>query len=173
MKFLKENWFKLGLLVFLFLIAYIFLKTNYSFKNELSRQDLVIKCEEIYKIKHANLEKTRYDGQEKSALIWSPKTKSCLAYYIVYSFSSPKYQVDGSSSLFEVWDYSNDDLVLSYLSYRSEKCMLNNLPTLYMNLLYKYDKKLEAVGCGLEMQDEGIDIITNFEKAMIEIGFKK
>ena len=75
--------------------------------------------------------------------------------------------------MFEVWDYTNDDLVLSYLSYRSEKCMLNKVVTLYMRLMFKLNKNLEAEGCGLEMQDKGVDIITNFEKAMIELGFKK
>lgn len=146
--------------------VYFILGEKINYNNELNKQDLVLKCEQLYGIKHSEVESTRYKGQGKNALIWSPKTKTCLAYYNV---QQENYQ----NFLFEVWDYTNTDLVLSYNSVLSEDCMENGFKTDKQNFIYKYDTGLGGAGCGFSMRESGVDLLTNFETAMAELGFKK
>lgn len=120
----------------------------------------------MYKIKHSDLEDIRYRGQGRDALVWSPKTKTCLAYYNVQ-------QENYKNFLFEVWDYTNTDLVLSYSSVPSEECMENGIKTDKQNFIYKYNAGLGGAGCGFSMRENGIDLLINFETAMIDLGFKK
>jgi hypothetical protein len=75
--------------------------------------------------------------------------------------------------LFEVWDYTNSDLVLSYRSTLSDQCVQNGVTISMQNFIYKYNKKLEEGGCDLPLMKDGIDLLTNFEKAMLDLGFKK
>ncbi|MCC6323178.1 hypothetical protein IT400_00095 [Candidatus Nomurabacteria bacterium] len=141
---------------------------NVNYDNEIRKQDLIIKCQELYNVKHDSLEKARYGNEEADSVIWSDKTKSCLAYYYI-----PEHINNESFFLFEVWDYSNDDLVLSYSSSPSSQCMYNNVKLSMQNFIYKYNKTLEGSGCDLILMDDGIDLLTNFEKSMSELGFKK
>lgn len=137
-----------------------------DYKNEIVKQDLRLKCQEVYTSLHGNVESTRYGEEQSATVIWSPKTKTCLAYYNIP-------QNDRYSYLFEVWDYTNNDLVLSYSSENSKECMENGIETDKQNFIYKYNKKLEGTGCGFPQRKNGIDLLTNFEKAMLEIGFKR
>lgn len=150
----------------IFAVLYSFNKTDY--KNEIAKQDLRLKCQEVYNKLHSNIESVRYGEKIQSAdtVIWSPKTKTCLAYYNVP-------QDNYGSFLFEVFDYTDTDLVLSYSSENSTECTENNVATDKENFIYKYDKKLEGAGCGFPMRKNGIDLLTNFEKAMLELGFRK
>ncbi|MBI5798992.1 MAG: hypothetical protein HZB10_03600 [Candidatus Yonathbacteria bacterium] len=165
MKIGKKEFAILAVIVVATLLFFVSKKVNYS--DEIAKQDLVLKCEQVYGIKHNELEGTRYKGQVRDALIWSPKTKTCLAYYNVN-------QGDYLNFLFEVWDYTNTDLVLSYSSLgRSEECLENGIKTDKQNFVYKYNNNLEGAGCGFPMRKSGTDLLTNFETAMIELGFRK
>ncbi len=163
--FLKQNWFKLAILFFILIfIFFLFLGNKRDiYLNEISQQDLVLKCQEIYTVKHDNFEESRYGGVDKAdAIIWSPKTKTCLAYYNVP-------QTEYNHFLFEVWDYSIDDLVLSYSSYPSSECVESSR----QQFMYKFNSSLNGYGCDFPLMESGIDLITNFEKAMQDVGFKK
>ncbi len=139
---------------------------NINYNDEIGKQDLVLKCQEIYNIKHIDVESYRYGGQTADTIIWSPKTKTCLAYYNVIQQSYDMF-------LFEVWDYTNTDLVLSYSSEYSDKCVESGINTDKQNFVYKFNKNIEGAGCGFSLRENGIDLLTNFEKAMLELGFKK
>lgn len=156
----------IALVVVVIVVGSYFFTKKVNYSDEIAKQDLVLKCEQVYGIKHNELEGSRYKGQGRDTLIWSPKTKTCLAYYNVHQESYDK-------ALFEVWDYTNTDLVLSYKSEESEECMQNGVKTDKENFIYKYDKKLEGAGCGFQMRSSGTDLLTNFEIAMIDLGFKK
>jgi len=156
-------------LVIIIVFGIIFLYKNQNkvdYKNEIAKQDLVLKCQEIYNIKHEDVESYRYNGQLADTIIWSSKTKTCLAYYNVKQQSYDVF-------LFEVWDYTNTDLVLSYSSENSDKCVESGINTDKQNFVYKFNKKLEGAGCGFYLRENGIDLLTNFENAMLELGFKK
>ena len=157
-------------IITLVLVVIIFSKEKVNYRNEISKQDLVLKCEKLYSIKNTNLEKARYGTNVgKKALIWSQKTKSCLAYYNVDQGSLN----ERPTNLFEVWDYTNDDLILSYKSHYSGQCLHNGVMTDYEMFTYKFNKNLSGAGCGFDKRAEGIDFLTNFESAMLELGFKK
>lgn len=156
--------FGIILTVIIFIIGYFLNKTDY--KNEIAKQDLRLKCQEMYTSLHDNVESTRYGEEQSATVVWSPKTKTCLAYYNIPQNNRYSY-------LFEVWDYTNNDLVLSYSSENSKECMENGIETDKQNFIYKYNKKLEGSGCGFSQRKNGIDLLTNFEKAMLELGFKK
>lgn len=162
------------IILVIIILGFLYFSKN---NNELSKEDLFLKCAEIYKIKRTNFESVRYPDQEKMDLIWSPKTKSCLAYYNSNNNYSEKALKEAqeykSSYLFEVWDYSNDEVVLSYYSRPSDDCQENKASTYkaYKNsFTYKYNKKLEGEGCFLTLK---VDLLTNFQTAMTELGFKK
>lgn len=164
---MKRNFYTL-LVIVICVIVFLVVKNKINYGNEIAKQDLVLKCEQIYETRHKSLETNRY-GEERrvDALIWSPKTKSCLAYYNVKSLTPRTF-------LFEVWDYSNDDLVLKYHSFEYEECKMNDVVISRQSLIYKFNDKLEGDGCDLlMMRDEGIDLLTNFEIAMEELGFRK
>lgn len=156
--------FGIILIIIIFIVGYFLNKTDY--KNEIAKQDIRLKCQELYTSLHSNVESMRYGEEQSATAIWSPKTKTCLAYYNIP-------QNDRYSYLFEVWDYTNNDLVLSYSSENSKECMENGIETDKQNFIYKYNKKLEGAGCGFPQRKNGIDLLTNFEKAMLELGFKK
>lgn len=166
MDFIKKEWFKIGALLIgaAFLVVFYL---NYQAQNTPSASDLLLKCQEIYNVKHKSVEAARYgtDVDGASAVIWSPKTKSCLGYYNV-----PKQMKE---NLFEVWDYSNTDLVLSYYSYPTKDCTFNNVVFNRDNFVYKLNPNLDAEGCFMDLQKKNIDLITNFETAMTELGFKE
>jgi hypothetical protein len=166
MEKIKE--YKFLILVLVVIAVAFFLGNKINYKNELGKQDLVLKCQEIYDVKHVDLENTRYRGQKADSVIWSPKTKTCLAYYNTRTLE----QIAGSDStfLFEVWDYTNSDLVLSYDSHPAKNC---ESIFIYSSLIYKVNKNLEASGCYIELSRQNIDVLTNFEKAMLDLGFKK
>ncbi len=153
-------------IVIIFGVGYWFNKIDY--KGEIAKQDLRLKCQEVYSELHSKVEAVRYGEKVQSAdtVIWSPKTKTCLAYYNVP-------QEDYHNFLFEVWDYIDSDLVLSYTSNLSAQCVQNGVTISMQNFIYKYDKKLEGSGCDLLLMKDGVDLLTNFEKAMLELGFKK
>ncbi len=153
-------------IVIIFAIGYNYNKNDYG--NEIAKQDLRLKCQEVYNELHDKVESVRYGEKVQSAdtVIWSPKTKTCLAYYNVP-------QEDYHNFLFEVWDYTDSDLVLSYTSNLSDQCVQNGVKISMQNFIYKYDKKLEGSGCDLPLMKNGVDLLTNFEKAMLERGFKK
>ena len=164
MKNIKE--YKYLILVIIIVVAVVIFSNKTDYKNEIAKQDLVLKCEEVYKAKHLDLENTRYKNHEADSVIWSPKTKTCLAYYNIP-------QKENHNFLFEVWDYTNSDLILSYSSNLSDECVKNGVTISMQNFIYKYDKKLEGRGCDLILMEEGTDLLTNFEKAMLDLGFKK
>lgn len=149
-----------------FLVWSGFNKVDY--KNQIAKQDLRLKCQEVYSKLRTDFEVQRYGSGVRSAdaVIWSPKTETCLVYYNV-----PKDDI--YSFLFEVWDYTNSDLVLSYRSELSGSCSQNGMNISMQKLLYKYDKNLEGQGCDFFLMKDGIDLLNNFEKAMLELGFKK
>lgn len=158
--------FSAVIMVIIFAVGYSLNKIDY--KNEIAKQDLRLKCQDVFSKLHNKVESIRYGDKVQSAdtIIWSPKTKTCLVYYRVP-------QEDRYSFLFEVWDYTDSDLVLSYSSENSKECMFDGIETDKENYIYKYNKKLEGAGCGFSLRKDGIDLLTNFEKAMIELGFKK
>lgn len=153
--------------IILFIISY-FLFNKYNYNNEIAKQELQLKCKEIYNESHQKLEYSRYglDNYSADAIIWSSKTKSCLAYYRVPQNVEYKF-------LFEVWDYTNTDLVLSYNSELSDSCIVSGVVTQMDQLIYKYNPKLEGRGCSVSNLNNNVDLLTNFEVAMIELGFKK
>lgn len=150
----------------IYVVRYSSSKTDY--KDEIAKQDLRLKCQEVYNELHSSVESVRYGGRVQSAdtVIWSPKTRTCLAYYNVR-------QKDYHNFRFEVWDYTYSDLVLSYSAHHSDQCVENGVMFSREDFIYKYDKKLEGGGCDLPMIRNGIDLFTNFEKAMLKLGFKK
>ena len=157
------------LIVFLGLFLYFaFFGGKIDYRSEIAKQDLRLGCQDIYGELHTNVESVRYGGKVQSAdaVIWSPKTRTCLAYYNVP-------QDDYHNFLFEVWDYTDSDLALSYTSNLSDQCVENGITISMQNFIYKYDKKLEGSGCDLPLMRDGMDLLTNFEKAMLELGFKK
>jgi len=162
----KKNVYIAIIVILVIVVGYLLNKTDY--KNEIAKQDLQLKCQEVYSKSHRSVENTRYGEKVKSAsmIIWSPKTKTCLAYYNVP-------QEDYHNFLFEVWDYTNTNLVLSYRSELSDQCVKNGVTISMQNFIYKYNKNLEGGGCDLPLMKSGIDLLTNFEKAMLELGFKK
>lgn len=168
------------LLFLVVIISILFLSKNDSVQN----QDLVIKCEQIYNLKSKELEKTRYFGKKKDSMIFSKKTNSCLGYYYItkdtLSFEDiPNDFFPEDLHIFEVWDYSNDDLVLSAKTYKEKNsCTYNGSEFLMGILIYKYDKKLEGKDClkevyGLQDKKYIFDALDNFDKAMLDLGFKK
>jgi hypothetical protein len=159
--------FLLGFLIIVLIIGFYYFNKNINYSNEIAKQELVLKCQQIYEIKHKDLEVSRYDKELKAdAMIWSPKTKSCLAYYNTNLLIG--------DSLFEVWDYSNDDLVLKFLSFKSEDCRMDNVVTYKTSFIYKLNNKLEGDGCAFTMRkDNGVDLLNNFEDAMEDLGFRK
>lgn len=148
-------------------IFYYIKSQGINYDNEIAKQELIVKCEDLYDRKHTTVEKQRYgeEFEKADALIWSSKTKSCLAYYNVAKTNN--------EYLFEVWDYSNTDLVLSYHSVPDNQCTRNGSIFGIDSLLYKLNGQLEANGCFLDLQSKKIDLLTNFETAMQELGFKK
>lgn len=157
----------LGLVILLIGVGVYTYTKHEEVSYEIAKQDLIIKCEDLYDRKHASVEAERYGVvyEKADALIWSERTKSCLAYYNV-----PKSYDEHT---FEVWDYSNTDLVLSYHSIPDNNCIENGVVFNTDNLIYKLDSKLEGNGCFLELQSKNIDLLTNFETAMGSLGFKK
>ena len=164
MKWFKENWFKLGILAVGGMLVFVFYLNSHK---KSSASDLLLKCQEIYNIKHRDVETVRYGAQVEraDAVIWSPKTKSCLGYY--------NTRDSMAGYLFEVWDYSNTDLILSYHSYPATKCTYNDAVFNDGSLVYKLNTSFENSGCFMDLQKRNIDLLTNFEKAMLELGFKK
>ena len=136
--------YKYLILVIMIVVAAVIFSNKIDYKDEIAKQDLVLKCEEVYNVKHINLENTRYKNHEADSVIWSPKTKTCLAYYNVP-------QENPGNFLFEVWDYTNSDLILSYRSNRSQECIQNGVIISMQNFIYKYNKKLEGSGCDLTL----------------------
>jgi hypothetical protein len=96
---------------------------------EIERQNLLT-CHQLYEAKRDALEAERYgEHKQVGAMIWSSKTKSCLAYY-----NLPQESLD--DHLFEVWDYSNDKLVLKYDSHESGS----------IDLLESFEKAMQDLG---------------------------
>lgn len=163
----KQQTIILGLIVLIIGIGVYFYVKHEEVKYEIAKQDLIIKCEDLYDRKHTTVEMERYGVQYKKAdaLIWSQKTKSCLAYY---NINKPNKEF-----LFEIWDYSNTDLVLSYHSIPDDSCSKNGVTFNIDSLIYKLNPNLEASGCFFDLQSKHIDLLTNFETAMEDLGFKK
>lgn len=162
----KIKEYKYLILIIVIIAVVVIFNNKINYKNEIAKQDLILKCQEVYNIKHTEIESYRYNDQLADTIIWSPKTKTCIAYYNVKQQSNHVF-------LFEVWDYTNTDLILSYSSENSNECVENGINTDKQNFIYKFNKSLDGSGCGFTLRKNGVDLLTNFDKAMIDLGFKK
>jgi hypothetical protein len=165
MNFLKKEWFKIGILIIgTAFIAVLYL--NLHKDSSLSTSDLNLKCQDIYAKYHKIVEEKRY-GVEPNNVIWSTKTKSCLADY----YLRPPEHNSAEHYSFEVWDYSNSEVVLGYYSEPSKECSQDMINS-WEIVTYKQNSSLEGAGCHDDLLQKHIDLLTNFHNALRELGFK-
>lgn len=126
-------------------------------------------CTTLYEIKHKSVENARYEGNFKisNPIMWSDKLQSCVLYY---NLSDRRI---GRANIYEVWDYSKDELVLKYRNEPSQECGSTDTSKYKLTFDYKYDNSLDVYGCDPVSEELSIRASENFIKAMKQIGIFK
>lgn len=129
-----------------------------SSNNSLNRQDLILKCQELYN--------TKVFEKKADSVIYSDETESCLALF-------RENEIGGGFSSFNslVMDISNEYILLSYsASNFSEECKKDGINLFYYSLTNKLNKKLSGYGCSDAFD---FDPLSSFEKTAVKLGFKQ